>query len=224
MPHAVEILARCPLFAELPPESLEPLAAIAQAREHAAGEFLFLANEAATGLYIVVTGRVKVYILSPQSGREVVLTTEYPYSTVAELPTFDAGPYPANAQTLEPTRTLFLERDAFERVLRTHPDIALHLLRTLGRRLRRLVNLIESVSFQEVIHRLAAYILRRSETELPFELETNGAIAAQLGTVPELVSRNLSRLHSSGALSLSGRTVTAIDRALLSDIASRAGR
>jgi CRP-like cAMP-binding protein len=105
------------------------------------------------GLHIVVSGRIKIFVLSPESGREVVLTTEHPYSAVAELPSLDGGTYPANAQALEDSRTLFLEQTAFLGVLRERPAISSHLIRTLGQRLRRLVGLVEQLSFQEVVHR-----------------------------------------------------------------------
>jgi CRP-like cAMP-binding protein len=164
---------------------------------------------------------VKVFMLSPETGREIVLTTEHPYATVAELPTFDRGPYPAHAEALEPTETLFLEGDAFERVLQEHPVITRYLLRRLGSRLRRLVGLIEQLSFQEVVHRLAGYLLERAREGLPFALEGNASIAAKVGTVPELVSRNLSRLHATGLVTLDGRSIADLDQERLTELAER---
>lgn len=217
-----EVLVRCPLFAELADEDVAALAAIAARRSFAAGETLFLAGDAPEGLHIMVSGRVKVFVLSPESGRELVLTTERPYLAVAELPSFDGGPYPANAEAVEPAETLFLPQGALEHLLSEHPRIALHLLRTLGRRLRRLVGIIEQLSFQEVVQRLARYLLERGEP--PFDLETNASIAAQLGTVPELISRNLGRLHQSGLVVLEGRRVQGLERAGLAALAEGAGR
>jgi CRP-like cAMP-binding protein len=219
--HASEVLARCPLFAELAPDDLEALAAIARRRAFDRGETLFLASDLPDGLHVVLTGAVKVFVVSPESGREIVLTTEHPYATVAELPSFDRGPYPAHAQATEPTETLFMEAEAFERVLQERPAITRYLLRRLGSRLRRLVNLIEQLSFQEVVHRLAGYLLTRSREGLPFALEANASIAAQVGTVPELVSRNLSRLQASGLIELDGRRVVTLDGAQLAELAER---
>lgn len=65
-------------------------------------------------MHIVVTGRVKIFVLSPESGREIILTTEHPYNAVAELPSFDGGAYPASAEALEESETLMLEQHAFE--------------------------------------------------------------------------------------------------------------
>jgi CRP-like cAMP-binding protein len=223
-PTAAEILARCPLFAELDDGDLGALAAIAQRRSFEAGATLFLAHDLPEGMHVVVAGVVKVFVLSPETGREIVLTMEYPYATVAELASFDGGPYPAHAQATERTETLFLEAEAFERVLHERPIVTRYLLRRLGSRLRRLVGLIEQLSFQEVVHRLAGYLLERARDGAPFTLETNAAIAAQVGTVAELVSRNLARLHTSGAITLDGRSVSAFDRERLTEMAARGRR
>ena len=220
----VQVLARCPLFAELGPRDLQALASVAYRRKLEPSEALFFAGEEAQGMHVVVSGKVKVFIVSPASGREVVLTVEHPFNTVAELVALDGGPYPASAEAAEPSEVLVLAQDGFQRVLHDNPGIALHLMRMLGRRLRRLVGLVEAISFQEVVHRLARYLLAEAKAGLPFTLDTNAAIAAQLGTVPELVSRNLSRLHAGGAISMVGRTVEALDDEQLNAMANSVGR
>jgi CRP-like cAMP-binding protein len=220
----LEALAHCPLFAKLPEDDLAALAAIAQTRRYPKGAVLFWVSERPEGLHIVTEGCVKTFILSPQSGREVILALERPFAAVADLAPLDEGLSPASAQAVEPTTTLLLEQHALMAVLLERPAIALHLLRRVGRRLRRLVWLVEQLSFQEVIHRLAGYLLERAEQGVPFALETNVTIAAQLGTVPELVSRNLTRLQQAGAVQLERRTVERVDAAALRELAQAAGR
>lgn len=220
-PPYAHALVRCPLFAELSDTDVDALASIAEHRSYEAGTTLFFVGDLSAGLHIVLRGAVKVFIASPETGREIILTTERPFQAVAELPSFDGGTYPASAETTEDTETLFLEQAALEYVLTKHPHIALHLLRKLGQRLRRLIGLIEQLSFQEVIQRLAAYLLERTQTSLPFTLETNAAIAAVIGTVPELVSRNLARLHQSGMVRLEGRRVVTVDELLLQELAQQ---
>lgn len=220
----VQVLARCPLFAELGANDLQALASVGYRRKLEPSEALFYAGEEAQGMHVVVSGKVKVFIVSPASGREVVLTVEHPFNTVAELVALDGGPYPASAEAAEPSEVLVLSQDGFQRVLHDNPDIALHLMRMLGRRLRRLVGLVEAISFQEVVHRLARYLLAEAKGGVPYTLDTNAAIAAQLGTVPELVSRNLSRLHAGGAITMSGRSVTHLDRDHLNEMANSVSR
>lgn len=215
---AADVLARCPMFAQLSSPDLEALAGIATRRRYERGQMLFFANQRPEGLHVVVSGKVKIFVLSPGSGREFVLTVEHPYAAVAELPSLDEDVYPASAQAMEACETVFLEQARFTRILVERPAISLHLVRTLGRRLRRLVGLIEQISFHEVIHRLARYVLERAEGGVPFDLETNAAIAAQLGTVPELVSRTLSRLHQSEVIGMSQRSVVWLDEARLREL------
>ena len=217
-----QILARSPLFAQLADGDLLALATVAHRRVLNTGEALFFAGEEAQGLHIVVRGRMKVFVVSPGSGREVILTVDHPFNAVAELVALDGGTYPANAEALEETELLVLDQAGFQDVLRQRPEVALHLMRVLGRRLRRLVNLVEAISFQEVVHRLARYLLDRAQP--PFELDSNAGIAAELGTVPELVSRNLSRLVASGVIGMQGRTVLALDREQLEVMAASVSR
>jgi CRP/FNR family transcriptional regulator len=91
----------------------------------------------------------------------------------------------------------------------------LKVLRVVGARLRRLVGIIEELSFTTVRHRLASFLLREAQRE---GKRRNGAVevslpasnqefAAQIGTVRELVSRNLSRLQAEGILEIDGRSV-----------------
>ena len=220
----VEVLARCPLFAELPAADLEALAGIAERRRYTAGALLFLAGDAPEALHVVVSGRVRIHVSSPETGRPLILTQEPPFHAVAELPSFDGEPYPANGEAEVDTETLALPQDRFEELLDRRPGLSRALLRTIGRRLRRLVGLIERLSFQEVVQRLATAILERAERRLPFVLPSNAELAAELGTVPELASRNLSRLAQQGLVTVDGRTVVAVDAAGLLHLSTTARR
>lgn len=219
-----EVLARCPLFADLPANDLSALAAIAERRRYAAGALLFLAGDPPEALHVVVSGRVRVQVASPQSGRPLILTQEPPFHAVAELPSFDGDPYPAHAEAEIDTVTLALPQHRLDALLDARPGLARAMLRTLGRRLRKLVSLIERLSFQEVIQRLAGLLLERAERGVPFDLPSNAELAATLGTVPELASRNLSRLAHQGSIDLDGRTVGRVDAAALRELAATARR
>jgi CRP/FNR family transcriptional regulator len=89
-------------------------------------------------------------------------------------------------------------------------------LRVVGARLRRLVGIIEELSFTTVRHRLASFLLRLAEkdgkrTSQGVEITlpvSNQELASQIGTVRELVSRNLSHLQAEGMLKIDGRSLT----------------
>lgn len=220
----IDVLVRCPLLTGLADSELEALAAASHRRAYAAGESVFFDGDQAIGLLVIASGRVKIFVLSPSSGREMVLSVEHQYGAVAELVALDGGTYPASAEAVEPTELVIIEQESFQRVIHAQPAIALYLMRMLGRRLRRLVGLIEQISFKEVVHRLAAYLLEQTRGNLPYQLETNAVIANRLGTVPELVSRNLGRIHAGGAVVMDGRTILAIDEGRLRELAEGSGR
>jgi len=165
----------------------------------------------------------------PLAGRKHVLSIEGPGSSVAELPVFDGGNYPASVTAVDEATLLFVSKQDFQSLCLAHPQVSLKVLRVVGARLRRLVGIIEELSFTTVRYRLLAFLVRLAKTS---GKRTNGGIeitlpannqelASQIGTVRELVSRNLSRFHAEGMLKIEGRSVILTDlEALESELQS----
>lgn len=208
------VLRKAPLFASLTEEEMHALQPRITGRTYRRGEILFSEGDPCRGLFVVAGGRVRIYKVSA-SGREQVLSMEGPGSSFAELPVFDGGNYPASAAASEKSELLFISRKDFQDFCREHPEVALKVIAVVGSRLRRLVGIIEDLSFSTVRQRLIALIVRLAQTSLvrsadgvQIELTTSQQdLAAQLGTVRELVSRNLSRLQAEGYLEVNGRTI-----------------
>lgn len=213
-----QTLARVPIFAGLTESELEFLAQRAVPRRYASGESVFSEGEPCTGLYVVQSGHIRIF-KSSAGGREQVLSIDGPGSSVAELPVFDGGNYPASVTAIEDATLLFVSKQDFQALCLTHPQVALKVLRVVGARLRRLVGIIEELSFTTVRHRLAAFLLRlaraegkRTDNGIEITLPvSNQELASQIGTVRELVSRNLSRFQSEGLLKVDGRSVVIAD-------------
>jgi len=216
------LLRRVPLFAELAPEELQILAQCAVPRRYGRGEQVFGEGDPCEGLYVIESGSVRIFKMSP-GGREQVLAHEHAGSSVAELPVFDGGNYPASSSAVGEATLLLIRRQDFHALCLKYPEVALKVLRVVGGRLRRLVAIIEELSFTTVRHRLAALLLRlakRKGTRGPhgveFTLEaSNQELAAHVGTVRELVSRNLSRLQAEGIIQLQGKNVIVPDLKVL---------
>jgi CRP/FNR family transcriptional regulator len=187
-------------------------------RHYSKGQTVFSEGEPCSGLYVVESGHVRIF-KSSADGREQVLSIDGPGSSIAELPVFDGGNYPASVTAIDDATLLFVSKQDFQALCLAYPQVALKVLRVVGSRLRRLVGIIEELSFTTVRHRLASYLLRvaqkegkRSVAGVEFTLPvSNQELASQIGTVRELVSRNLSRLQSEGMLKIDGRTVTIFD-------------
>ena len=212
--NAEGVLKRTPLFASLTEKELHALSARVTKKHFRRGELLFSEGDPCTGLFLVASGKVRIFKVSA-AGREQVLAVEGPGSSFAELPVFDGGDYPASASALEEADILFVSRKDFQNFCREHPDVALKVIAVVGSRLRRLVGIIEELSFTTVRQRLIAAILRMAETTgvpskdgVHVELaKSHQDLAAELGTVRELVSRNLSRLQAEGFVEVEGRKI-----------------
>lgn len=211
-------LSRVPIFSGLTETELSFLTQRAVPRNYSAGETVFSEGQPCTGLYVVETGHVRIF-KSSAGGREQVLSIDGPGSSVAELPVFDGGNYPASVAAIDNATLLFVSKQDFQALCLAHPEVALKVLRVVGARLRRLVGIIEELSFTTVRHRLAAFLLRLARTagtRTPEGLEitlpvNNQELASQIGTVRELVSRNLSRFQAEGLLKVEGRSVVITD-------------
>lgn len=213
-----ETLTRVPIFSGLTESELSFLAERTVPRRFSAGETVFAEGETCAGLFVVESGHVRIF-KSSAGGREQVLSIEGPGSSVAELPVFDGGNYPASVTAVDDATLLFVSKQDFQSLCMTHPQVSLKVLRVVGARLRRLVGIIEELSFTTVRHRLAALLVRQAktsgkQTEKGLEVSlpaNNQELASQIGTVRELVSRNLSRFQSEGMLTIEGRSVFVTD-------------
>jgi len=221
------LLKQAPLFFGLGQADLDLLASRAVRKHIDKGEMLFCEGDAAHGLYLVEAGSVKIYKLSA-SGREQVLHVERPGNSFAELPLFDGGPYPASAAALEESTLLFIDKRSFDELCLTRPQIALSVIRVIGKRLRKLTRLIEEISLKDVGHRLAWWLLERAEehgvrqgesVELELAL-SHGDIGTRIGTVREVVTRTFSRFEAEGLIQVTGRLVRIPEIARLRDLAS----
>jgi len=210
-------LQRTVLFSELSEQELNYIAERAVVHNFEAGQLIFSEGEACPGLWIIETGKVRIYKSSP-SGREQVLAIEEPGSSVAELPVFDGGKYPASAASVNEAKLLFISKEVFQSLCLKHPEVALKVLRIVGRRLRGLVGIIEELSFTTVRHRLISLLVRmakeghRTSEGVEITLAANQQeLAAQMGTVRELISRNLSRLQAENLIQVEGRKIVITD-------------
>jgi len=210
-------LQRTPLFAELTKEELAYLADRAVPRRFGPGQLIHSEGDNCTGFWIIESGRVRMFTTSP-NGREQVLAIEGPGTSIGELPVFDGGKYPASAASVKESSLLFISKEGFQSLCMKHPGVALKILRTIGRKLRGLIAVIEDLSFSTVRGRLIGMLvgLAREGRQTPHGLvvtlpSNNQELAARLGTVRELVSRNFSRLQEEDLIRMEGRNVVIFD-------------
>ncbi|TVP56796.1 MAG: Crp/Fnr family transcriptional regulator [Gemmatimonadales bacterium] len=215
-------LAGLGLFRSLSAETLGRVADRTVSRAVPARQRIFRRGEPCEGLFVVLSGRVRVYRAN-REGREQVLHDQGPGQPLAEVPLFDGGPYPADARAEEDSELLFLHRRDFERLYHEESELADAVIRELGRRLRRAVGLIEKISLKDVPSRVALSLLEYSAGSgtadghwftLP---RTQSELAAELATTRESVARALRTLRDEGLVEQEGAQVRIPDSARLED-------
>lgn len=211
------LLGSVALFSDLSESELRSLAERTVRQHVPAGETIFNEGDPCQGFYVVESGEVKIF-KTAASGREQVLTLDRAGNSVAEIPVFDGGPYPASGVATMETTLLFVSKRDFRTLVLEHPEVGLKVLKNVGGRLRRLVALIEELSFTTVRGRLVMLLVRfvktaGEATERGHEatLPPNQELAAQVGTVRELISRNLGRLQAEGLIRLDGKRLIVPD-------------
>jgi CRP/FNR family transcriptional regulator, dissimilatory nitrate respiration regulator len=214
-------IKKCPLFVGVTSADLDDLCRIGKMRETGRGELLFSDGEEAEGFYIVATGKVKVYKLSPE-GKERILHIVHPGSNFAEAAIFGSGRYPAYAQPLETSRLVFFPKKEFLALLHEHSQLAINMIAGLSGFLRQFATQIEELTFKDVPARLARYLLdlagdEADRVELPI---SKSQLASNLGTVSETLSRTFRKMADDEIIEVRGKVIDFLDRDRLEDLSS----
>jgi CRP-like cAMP-binding protein len=214
MPQKLEVISRAPLFAGLDSEEAARLCSLMSERRFDAGAMIFHEGTPCDGLFLIAAGSVKIFRRSA-NGMEGTLAVESAPATIAELPLFDDGPYPASVSAVEPVIAYFIGKGEFRDFCRRHPEVTLKVLASVGRRLRNLLELFEGITLESVAQRLARRLLdesRKAGTDHFVIPGTPDELAASLHAVKEVVERTLSRFHEAGYLRVQGMEVGILRR------------
>ena len=219
----IDHIASIPLFQGLPRKQHEDLCMIVVDQVFKRGQLIFSEGDEGNGFYVIISGRVKVFKLSPE-GKEQILHIFGPGEPFGEVAVFAGERFPANAETLAESRVFFFPRPAFIELIGKNPTLALNMMAVLSGRLRRLTHLIEDLSLKEVPGRLAAYLLMLSEKNkraVRIELEiSKNQLASLLGTIPETLSRILTRMTREKLIKTDGKKIDIVNRKALEELAS----
>jgi len=225
---AIDILRKTLLFATLPDDDLRRVADLAVSRRFAKKEAVFQEGDRADGFFIVASGKVKVFKLSGE-GKEQILHVLETGQTFAEAVIFEGGGYPAHAETLTDAELLFLPKRQFVDLLERHPKVAIRMLASLSRWVKRMTDLAESLSLKDVETRLVFYLSEelkargipaKDGAELELAIGKN-VLASRLGTVPETFSRTLKKLQVDGLIDVRGKRIRILSAESLFSILPR---
>jgi CRP-like cAMP-binding protein len=193
---------------------LEPaLEGLGKPKRHLRGSLLFSAGETAAGFHYVRSGEIRVFRMD-EKGREIELVRVGPEDFVGEAVVFASVPYPAFAQAVRNSETLYFEKKAVFAGIRRDPKIAGFFLGLLARKCVVLNERLDHIGLQTVRQRLVRYLLSACSGERNCEIVLEmrkGDLARLLGTIGETLSRTLAQMEKEGLIEVHGRRITILD-------------
>ncbi len=201
------LLARVPVFDELAEDDLRRVADVSVPRRFAAGEVVFREGDDSDTCYVVNAGHARALREHPD-GRQITLATFGPGDIFGELAMFDAERRSATVEATDELEVLGILGGDMRRLLRLHPDMAVNLVISLGRRLRAANERLARQSFQTVQSRVAAVLaqlVEQARAEGAAERDvavvaTQADLAKLAGSSRESASRFLAVLERAGVI------------------------
>lgn len=220
-PHFFDMprfLAGSPLFSGLSPDELLRITRSSDLKSYARGTMIFSVGQACEAFHIVVSGQVKLFVVSP-AGHEKVIEIISPGQSFAEALVFLDKPYILSAQALADTLLVNVSKRGVVSEIEQDPHFALHMLAGVSRRLHGLIQDVEGYALRNGMQRLIGYLLRDVEVapasgkntvtvSLPASKAT---IASRLSLTPEYFSRVLHELEAQQLIAIDRRDIRILD-------------
>lgn len=201
----VATLRRTRMFADLSRDDIEAVAEACTTRTLEKGQMLFHEGDKGEGFYIVQTGAISVFKLTPDGREQIICVFRAPES-FAEATLATVEVYPANAIALEPSQLILVQRAQFLDLIRRKPELSLQMLGSMSLHLKHLVQTLQDYKGRQIEGRLVDWLLRHTPEgaavlELPV---TKKNLAGQLGVTSETLSRTLARFREEGLIRVEG--------------------
>jgi CRP/FNR family transcriptional regulator len=208
-------------------EDLKRIRAIASLRQIEKKEILFSDGEETRGFYVILSGRVKLFKVSPE-GKEQILHIVSAPDAFAEAALFLEGNYPAFAEAMTDCQLLYFPKRDFVQLIEKNPQLSINMIVTLSHYLKRFTSLIEELSLKEVSSRIAKYVIDLSmksskEGKNPKEVEldlSKTQLALKLGTISETLSRTLAKMKAKKIIDVKKNKIIILNREALEELAS----
>jgi CRP/FNR family cyclic AMP-dependent transcriptional regulator len=184
----------------LPQALLEKIGAVATVRTFPKRAIIVTEGDDSDSIYVMLSGKARVFV-ADEKGREVQLNQLGPGEYFGEV-TLDGGPRSASVTALEDCRCAVVKRAELTQVLDQTPELALHIVRKLARRVRDLTDNVRSLALMDVYGRVARLLLELAEEKqgklVISEPLTHKDIASRVGASREMISRIFSDLSDGG--------------------------
>lgn len=206
-PVALEALRKSELFGALPEPMLREIASRSSVRNVRRGERLWEHGNPSNHVGVVAAGRVKCW--SPgRDSRQWVSAVVRPGGNCGLAAVVDGGTYTCHAEPMERSRVVLVPQASLRAAMEREPAFARRVAVSLAGEFRRVLSTCEDVTLRTPLQRLAHFLQTAAAGAAVVELrETQTQIAAQLGTVREVVGRGFRHLEAQGVVARTGRMV-----------------
>jgi len=214
----VHFLRQIPLFSSLKDEEIEAIYKLSVTKKCPKDAIILLEDEEGDTLFVILKGKVKVTTFS-ESGKEVIFSILNEGDFFGDMSLLDGKPRSATVISIEESELRLIRRNDFNKLIETHPGIALRVLEELTSRLRKADERIESLALLDVTGRVAGILLqladergKKSERSILIKSRpTHQELANMVGTTRETVTRVLKQLENKKYISMDGKDLTIID-------------
>ncbi|MGI1659336.1 MAG: Crp/Fnr family transcriptional regulator [Desulfitobacterium sp.] len=190
-----------PIFNHLEDEQMAEITEAVRSASYKKGEIIYRAGDQSDSLYIVRSGKIRIYRLS-ESGREQLVRFLRPGDFTGEHALFSESVHESYAQAMENTEVCLITRTDLQQFLLNYPSISLKMLAEFSSRLEKSEKQTTRVSTEKVETRLALFLAEcidkeASSMELILPMSKRD-LASFLGTTPETISRKLTEFEDAG--------------------------
>ena len=211
------------LFEGLDEPLIKRIAQASWAVQQKRGARVFGRGDHLEGLYSVLEGNLKLYMLSC-NGDERVLRILEPGDTFGEAIMFNAIPSPVFVDTLSAVRLAYFPRQVISEALARDPRFTMSMLQSMSAIMRNLILDLETCCLQNALQRTVNYLLREAQAGPAPHLEVQlpaakAVVASSLNISAETFSRELHRLQDEGLIEINRRTIYLRDRDALRTLA-----
>lgn len=197
----LKLLRKIPFLSQLEQKDLREVYKISRIKEYGPGETIFTKASSANQMFVVLSGRVKIYTNSGGKKRKTFAYLD-PGDFFGEMALLDGKPRSAAAEAVSYSRLLIITNTEFRKLLLNDPQLTLYLLKTVSERLRKANETVESMLFRNILGRVAQALTdlgkRGRKVRGGIELSehyTQQELADLVGTTREPLTRALSTLR-----------------------------
>ena len=223
-------LKKIQLFADLTDRELKAIARDIKQRPYKEGDLIFHEGDPGESLFIVRSGKVRIYVGGNRSGVETsVILFGRPGEIFGELAVVDGEPRSASARAIENTVVYFIDRQTFQRHMMSIPQLAMNFTQLLTKRMRYNTSQLNSMASMTVSSRLARLLHKLSidygkETEEGISIEINLTqtdLASLIGATRESTNRAMRSLRESSIVSNQNGKLLVLNQDSLKELANK---